>query len=137
MNLLYASKISKDTLFRYYPEAHWTFTEVGLELKPPWSTIDEHSPSKSMIFISIIESRLSRFKIRPRCLRNVSRRDLSTTVLGQKVEIPVGISPMSMQRMAHPEGECASVRGKTMIQIEKIPKTKTLQLLKKWALYTR
>ncbi|XP_063918002.1 2-Hydroxyacid oxidase 1-like [Zophobas morio] len=53
----------------------------------------------------------SKFKIRPRCLRNVSRRDLSTTVLGQKVEIPVGISPMSMQRMAHPEGECASVRA--------------------------
>lgn len=53
----------------------------------------------------------SKYKIRPRCLRNVTKRDLSTTVLGEKVAIPVGISPSAMQRMAHPEGECANVRA--------------------------
>ncbi|XP_030767950.1 hydroxyacid oxidase 1 [Sitophilus oryzae] len=53
----------------------------------------------------------SRYKLRPRCLRDVSKRDLSTTVMGQKVSIPVGISPTAMQRMAHPEGECANVRA--------------------------
>ncbi|KAL1490435.1 hypothetical protein ABEB36_013130 [Hypothenemus hampei] len=50
----------------------------------------------------------SKYKIRPRCLRDVSRRDLSSIVLGQTVSVPIGISPSSMQRMAHPEGECAN-----------------------------
>lgn len=57
-----------------------------------------------------------RYKIRPRCLRDVSVRDISTTVLGAKVSMPVGISPTAMQRMAHPEGECASARGKLNIE---------------------
>lgn len=55
-----------------------------------------------------------RFKIRPRCLRNVERRDLSTTVLRTKVSMPVGISPTAMQRMAHPDGECASAKGELL-----------------------
>lgn len=52
-----------------------------------------------------------RFKIRPRFLRDVSQRDLSTTVLGTRVAFPIGISPTAMQRMAHPDGECATARG--------------------------
>lgn len=52
-----------------------------------------------------------RYKIRPRCLRDVSKTDLSTVVLGIKVSIPVGISPTAMQKMAHPDGECANARG--------------------------
>ncbi|KAL1490434.1 hypothetical protein ABEB36_013129 [Hypothenemus hampei] len=53
----------------------------------------------------------SKYKIRPRCLRDVSRRDLSSIILGQTVSMPIGISPSAMQRMAHPEGECANVRA--------------------------
>ncbi|XP_045472724.1 hydroxyacid oxidase 1-like [Harmonia axyridis] len=53
----------------------------------------------------------SRYKLRPRILRDVSRRDLSTTVLGEKVAIPFGIAPTAMQRMANPEGELANVRA--------------------------
>lgn len=39
-------------------------------------------------------------------------KDLTTVVLGERVAMPIGISPTAMQRMAHPEGECANVRGK-------------------------
>ncbi|KAF7269085.1 hypothetical protein GWI33_017842 [Rhynchophorus ferrugineus] len=53
----------------------------------------------------------SRYKIRPRCLRDVLKRDMSTTVLGKKVSMPIGVSPTAMQRMAHPEGECANARA--------------------------
>ncbi|XP_019872931.1 2-Hydroxyacid oxidase 1 [Aethina tumida] len=53
----------------------------------------------------------TRYKIRPRCLRDVSKRDISTTVLGEKVSMPIGIAPTAMQRMAHPDGECANVRA--------------------------
>lgn len=41
----------------------------------------------------------------------MAKRDLSTTVLGKRVEIPIGISPTAMQRMAHPDGESANVRA--------------------------
>ena len=44
-------------------------------------------------------------------MRDVSRRDQSTTVLGREVMMPIGIAPTAMQRMAHPDGECGNARG--------------------------
>ncbi|PSN47506.1 Peroxisomal (S)-2-hydroxy-acid oxidase GLO5 [Blattella germanica] len=52
-----------------------------------------------------------RLRIRPRFMRDVSRRDQSTVVLGSRLSMPVGIAPTAMQKMAHPEGECANARG--------------------------
>lgn len=52
-----------------------------------------------------------RLRIRPKCMVGVSKLDLSTTALGNKVSMPVGISPTAMQRMAHPEGEVANAKG--------------------------
>ncbi|XP_012528234.1 hydroxyacid oxidase 1 [Monomorium pharaonis] len=51
------------------------------------------------------------YKIRPRFLRNVSKRDISTTVLGHKISMPLGVAPTAMQRMAHPDGECANAKA--------------------------
>lgn len=44
-------------------------------------------------------------------LVDVSKRDLSTTILGEKISMPIGVSPSAMQKMAHPDGEAANVRG--------------------------
>ncbi|XP_001604479.1 hydroxyacid oxidase 1 [Nasonia vitripennis] len=52
-----------------------------------------------------------KIRIRPRVLRDVSKRDISTTVLGEKLSMPLGVSPTAMQRMAHPDGECANVKA--------------------------
>lgn len=49
--------------------------------------------------------------LRPRVLIDVGERDLSTTVLGQEVTMPVLIAPTAFQRMAHPDGEVASARA--------------------------
>jgi 4-hydroxymandelate oxidase len=49
--------------------------------------------------------------LRPRVLRNVSQLDLSTTVLGTKVNLPVLIAPCGGHKKAHPEGEFASFRA--------------------------
>jgi 4-hydroxymandelate oxidase len=46
-------------------------------------------------------------KILPHVLRDVSQRDLSTTVLGQKIDFPVVIAPMAMAALAHPDKELA------------------------------
>ncbi|XP_076659754.1 hydroxyacid oxidase [Halictus rubicundus] len=52
-----------------------------------------------------------KYRIRPRFLRDVSKRDLSTTILGEKISMPVGVAPSAMQRMAHPDGELANARA--------------------------
>jgi 4-hydroxymandelate oxidase len=51
--------------------------------------------------------------LRPRVLRNVSGLDLSTMVLGKKVDFPVLIAPCGGHKKAHPEGEFASFRAAT------------------------
>jgi len=52
-----------------------------------------------------------RIELRPRALVDVSNVDLSTTVLGREVEMPVMLGPVALQRLAHPEGEVASARA--------------------------
>ena len=47
----------------------------------------------------------------PRVLTDVSNVDLSTTVLGQKINFPLFLSPTSMHRLYHHEGEKASARA--------------------------
>jgi len=44
-------------------------------------------------------------QILPRVLRDVSERDLSTTVSGQTLDFPVVIAPMAMAALAHPDKE--------------------------------
>ncbi|KAK4869280.1 hypothetical protein LT330_006280 [Penicillium expansum] len=45
--------------------------------------------------------------LRPRVLVNVKECDLSTTITGQRVGLPIFVSPMAMARLAHPTGEAA------------------------------
>jgi 4-hydroxymandelate oxidase len=51
--------------------------------------------------------------LRPRVLRDVSAIDLSTTVLGTKVRLPVLIAPCGGHKRAHPDGEIATYRAAT------------------------
>ncbi len=44
----------------------------------------------------------------PRMLRDVSSRDLSTTVLGTAMPAPVMLAPIGVQTIVHPDGERAS-----------------------------
>ncbi|GLT53112.1 hypothetical protein SLA2020_264060 [Shorea laevis] len=52
-----------------------------------------------------------RITFRPRVLVDVSRIDMSTTVLGYKVSAPIMIAPTAMHKLAHPEGEVATARA--------------------------
>ncbi|HTL94278.1 MAG TPA: alpha-hydroxy acid oxidase [Gemmatimonadaceae bacterium] len=54
--------------------------------------------------------------LRPRILVDVSRRDLSTTLLGQTLALPVLVAPMALQRMAHTDGELATARAATSVK---------------------
>jgi len=47
----------------------------------------------------------------PNILAGVGQPDLSTTVLGQKIDMPLFLSPVAMQRLFHHEGDKASARA--------------------------
>jgi 4-hydroxymandelate oxidase len=53
----------------------------------------------------------SRIALHYRVLVDVARRDLATAVLGQRIELPIVVAPTAFHRLAHKEGELASVRG--------------------------
>lgn len=52
-----------------------------------------------------------RIRLRPRALVDVSRRDVTTTVLGKPVSMPVLLDPAGYQRMASSEAELAVARA--------------------------
>ncbi|KAL6651406.1 hypothetical protein ACP70R_010331 [Stipagrostis hirtigluma subsp. patula] len=52
----------------------------------------------------------SRIQFRPRVLVDVSHVDMSTSVLGYNISMPIMIAPTALHKMAHPEGELASAR---------------------------
>lgn len=53
----------------------------------------------------------SRILIRPRVLVDVSRIDLTTTVLAESIAMPIMLAPTAFNRLAHPDGECAAARA--------------------------
>ncbi|CAI0545004.1 unnamed protein product [Linum tenue] len=53
----------------------------------------------------------SRILFRPRILVDVSNIDLTTTVMGFKISMPIMIAPTAMLKMAHPDGEYATARA--------------------------
>ena len=52
--------------------------------------------------------------IRPRFLRDIGQRKLSTTVLGTEISFPAMVSPAGGHKVAHPDGELATARGAGM-----------------------
>ncbi|TMD59802.1 MAG: alpha-hydroxy-acid oxidizing protein, partial [Chloroflexi bacterium] len=56
-------------------------------------------------------SAFERIRLRPRMLVKGSTCNLSTTVLGTPVSMPILIAPAANHGMAHAEGECATAQG--------------------------
>eukprot|EP00058_Branchiostoma_floridae_P026278 XP_002611768.1 hypothetical protein BRAFLDRAFT_236342 [Branchiostoma floridae] len=56
-----------------------------------------------------------RLRIRPRFLRDASCRDLSTTLLGEKVDFPVGVSSTALQGLAWPDGDICTAKAATKL----------------------
>jgi 4-hydroxymandelate oxidase len=52
-----------------------------------------------------------RVRLRPHVLTGVTQADLSTTVLGVRLALPIAVAPMALQGLAHPEGEVATTRA--------------------------
>lgn len=52
-----------------------------------------------------------RWRILPRMLRDVSVRDLSTTIFGRRLDAPLLLAPIGVLEMAHPQADLAVARA--------------------------
>lgn len=79
--------------------------------------IDHYINFTEIFFIQIIKNCIEtsefvfRLRILPRMLRDVTTVDITTTVLGEKMSMPLGIAPTSLHKLAHPDGEVATAKG--------------------------
>ena len=49
------------------------------------------------------------YQLRPRVMCNVAQVDTTKYIFGDKLSMPIGVSPSAMHKMAHPRGELATV----------------------------
>ena len=77
-----------------------------------WDTID--AGAMDMFTTRRNRSAFEDLTLRPRFLRDIGERDISTTVLGEKISMPVMVSPAGSHMVAHPDGELATARGAGM-----------------------
>src|SRR6266536_4085474 len=54
---------------------------------------------------------LERIKLRQRVLLDVSQRDLGTTILGERVSLPLALAPIGLCGMQHGDGEILACRA--------------------------
>ena len=78
------------------PHDHWDFIDAG--------AMDENTARRN-------RSALDGLALRPRFLRDVEKLDISTTVLGSPISMPVMIAPAGAHMLADPDGEAGMIRG--------------------------
>src|SRR5579863_8473213 len=66
--------------------------------------------SNDELTLSANQTAYRQLQLRPRVLVDVSKPDLTTTVLGTKVDMPILIAPSAVHRLAHTDGELATAR---------------------------
>lgn len=68
--------------------------------------------------------------LRPRVLVDVSKRETTTTVLGQRISMPILVAPTAFHGLVHPEGEVATARGAAAagtLMVASVISTRTLE----------
>ena len=81
---------------RRIPPSHWGYIAGGAN--------DE-------VTLGANRAAFDRIVVRYRTMVDVSTRDLSTSILGVPVSMPVLVAPTAMQKLAHVDGECATARA--------------------------
>ena len=76
---------------------------AGAPLRPPGRPRRHHRAEASLAW--------DRFRFLPQVLRDVTRVDLRTSVLGTPLRSPFAVAPTAMQRAVHPDGEAEMARG--------------------------
>jgi lactate 2-monooxygenase len=74
-----------------------------------------------------------RWRIVPRMLRDVSRRDLGTSVLGTEMPAPLLLAPIGVHEIVHPDGELATARAAAGLGVPLIASTASARTLEEIA----
>jgi L-lactate dehydrogenase (cytochrome) len=86
----------RQTARRKVPRAFFDYAEAG---------------SYSQETLRANRSDLERLKLRQRVLVDVDKRDLSTTIVGEKVALPLALAPIGLCGMQHGDGEILACRA--------------------------
>ncbi len=78
------------------PHNAWDFIDAG--------AMDEFTTKRN-------RSAIDQLSLRPRFLRSVEERKISTSMLGSDISMPVFACPSGSHAIAHPDGELATARG--------------------------
>lgn len=78
-------------------------------IDPVWGYISGGSGAETTLRAN--REAFQRWVLRPRALVDVHEVDLSTTMLGERVEAPFYACPVAYQGLVHPEGEVATARA--------------------------
>ncbi|KAJ5302190.1 hypothetical protein PENANT_c008G03784 [Penicillium antarcticum] len=76
-------------------------------MDPKWAQYLNEG-AMDLVTLKSNEAAFERYRIMPRILRDVATVDMSTTLFGSKVSMPLGFSPAAMHCLAHPDGEVAT-----------------------------
>ena len=98
INLFEYERLAKSLM----PETEWDFVEGG--------ATDE-------ITINRTRQAFDSIMLRPRMLVDVDQRDMSTNVLGQRIDFPVMLSPAGHHIRAHPDAEIATVKAANAMNV--------------------
>lgn len=93
------------------PLSVYDFEALAKERMPPhlWDYVE--AGAADQVTLRRNRAAFDEITINPRFLVDVSKRDLSTTVLGREISFPVMVAPAGGQRHVHPEGERATARA--------------------------
>lgn len=118
-----ASREATDNPLATLPVTVEDFIELA-RAKLPKATFDYiTSGSEDEITLRDNVEAFRRMRVLPPLLHGVSEVDLSTTVLGEKIALPVMLAPVAALRMFHPQGARASARAAVRAGTIVIPST--------------
>lgn len=84
------------------------YQEIARRLLPPMHYDYIAGASGDQVTLRANREAFDRWRMVPRVLRGIKSVDLSTRVMGMDVSMPVLLSPVGFQRLAHDDGEVAS-----------------------------
>ena len=70
-----------------------------------------------------------RWRIVPRMLRDVSQRDLSVELFGQRLPTPIMLAPIGVQSIIHDDAEVAAARGAAAVDVPTVLSTASSRTL--------
>lgn len=111
LKLLYFSTLYSEREISMDPINIFEYEALAQSRMNPISWDYYQGGSDDEVTLRANRSAFEAIRLRPRMLVDVSMCDLSTTVLGNSISLPILIAPSAAHGLAHPDAELATVRA--------------------------